>query len=104
MFSGDAHRKSGVYQLWFGSKPGGVMLPPELKELRPHVYSSVGRNASAESENRADSGGKRSRRLKLFYEKRLAQLVAADERFHGAIAPKEILNLAILINFLCRAQ
>ena len=38
-FRGDAHRKSGVYQLWFSSKPGGVMLPPELKELWPHVYS-----------------------------------------------------------------
>jgi hypothetical protein len=33
VFSDDAHRKSGVVQLWFGSKPGGVMLPPELDEL-----------------------------------------------------------------------
>ena len=33
MFSGDAHRKSGVIQLCFGSKPGGVMLPPEPNEL-----------------------------------------------------------------------
>ena len=33
-------------QLWFSSKPGGVMLPPELDELSPHVYSCDVGNAS----------------------------------------------------------
>jgi hypothetical protein len=46
LFSGDAHRKSGVFQLWFGSKPGGVMLPPELDELTPLIYSYAARGAS----------------------------------------------------------
>jgi len=56
-FRGDAHRESGVYQLCFGSKPGGVMLPPELKELTPHVYSWNGKNASEELENPGGCGG-----------------------------------------------
>ena len=46
VFSGDAHRESGVYQLWFSSKPGGVMLPPELDELMPLIYSFEGWSAS----------------------------------------------------------
>ncbi len=81
------------------------MLPPELDELWPprllldlkESKRRVGKpwRISVES----DSCG-----VKLFYEKRFAQLVAADKRFHGAVAPKEVLNLAILINFLRRAQ
>jgi hypothetical protein len=46
MFSGDPHRKSGVLQLWFSSKPGGVMLPPELDELALLIYSYAGSVAS----------------------------------------------------------
>jgi len=46
MFSGDAHRKSGVNQLCFGSKPGGVMLPPELDELTLLIYSCAAWSAS----------------------------------------------------------
>src|SRR6266851_10285280 len=38
-------------QLWFSSKPGGVMSPPELYELTSHVYSSDSLNASEELEN-----------------------------------------------------
>ena len=45
-FPGDSHRKSGVLQLWFSSKPGGVMLPPEPNELTPLIYSCVGGSAS----------------------------------------------------------
>ena len=58
MFSDDAHRKSGVFQLWFGSKPGGVMLPPELDELRPLIYSYAGMRAS-------EKMGKNRRRMKM---------------------------------------
>jgi len=46
VFLGDAHRKSGVFQPWFSSKPGGVMLPPELDELTALMYSSGGWSAS----------------------------------------------------------
>ena len=46
VFSGDSHRKSGVLQLWFSSKPGGVMLPPEPDELTPLIYSDAGLSAS----------------------------------------------------------
>jgi hypothetical protein len=46
VFSDDAHRKSGVYQLWFSSKPGGVMLPPEPDELTLLIYSRAGSGAS----------------------------------------------------------
>jgi hypothetical protein len=104
-FQGDAHRESGVYQLCFSSKPGGVMLPPELDELTPprlllerkECKRRVGERRQLSEES--DSCG-----VKLFYEKRFAQLVATDKRFHGAVATEEILNLAILINFLRGAQ
>jgi len=46
VLSGNAHRESGVFQLWFSSKPGGVMLPPEPNELRVLIYSSEVLNAS----------------------------------------------------------
>ncbi len=46
VFSGDSHRESGVYQLWFSSKPGGVMLPPEPDELTSLIYSCEGWSAS----------------------------------------------------------
>jgi len=58
VFSGDAHRESGVCQLCFSSKPGGVMLPPELKELTPNVYYRNERNASEELQNTGSSRGK----------------------------------------------
>jgi len=46
VFSGDAHRKSGVNQLCFSSKPGGVMLPPEPNELTLMIYSCAALSAS----------------------------------------------------------
>jgi hypothetical protein len=46
LFSSDAHRKSGVIQLWFSSKPGGVMLPPEPDELTLLMYSCSDLSAS----------------------------------------------------------
>jgi hypothetical protein len=39
-------------QLWCSSKSGGVMVPPELLELTPCLYSSNPLNASEERENR----------------------------------------------------
>jgi hypothetical protein len=45
-FSGDAHRESGVIQLVFSSKPGGVMLPPEPDELTLLMYSCTDVSAS----------------------------------------------------------
>jgi len=39
-------RESGVLQLWFSSKPGGVMLPPEPDELTSLIYSCGGGSAS----------------------------------------------------------
>jgi hypothetical protein len=38
-------------QLWFSSKPGGVMSPPKLDELTPNDYSSDLWNASEELKN-----------------------------------------------------
>src|SRR5229473_7409017 len=38
----------------------------------------------------------------LLDEKCFAQLVAAHERFHCPVAAKEVLNLTVLINLLCR--
>jgi len=46
VFSGDPHRKSGVLQLCFCSKPGGVMLPPEPDELTLLIYSCARLGAS----------------------------------------------------------
>ena len=37
-------------QLWFSSKPGGVMLPPEPDELTLLIYSCQGLSASEEME------------------------------------------------------
>src|SRR6266851_6053469 len=38
-------------QLWCSSKPGGVMVPPELLELTPCLYSSDSSIASEERVN-----------------------------------------------------
>jgi hypothetical protein len=38
-------------QLWFSSKPGGVMFPPELNELTPRLYSSNSPGASEDLVN-----------------------------------------------------
>ena len=38
-------------QLWCSSKPGGVMVPPELLELTSRLYSSNPLNASEQTEN-----------------------------------------------------
>jgi hypothetical protein len=35
-------------QLWCSSKPGGVIVPPELLELTPCLYASNSLNASEE--------------------------------------------------------
>lgn len=38
-------------QLWFSSKPGGVMFPPELSELTLCLYSPNSWNASEDLKN-----------------------------------------------------
>jgi hypothetical protein len=73
MFSGDAHRKSGVFQLWFISKPGGVMLPPEPDELTPLIYSYKALNASEEME-KCDGGSNGDRKGTRSY------LIKSDSR------------------------
>ena len=101
------------------------MSPPELVELTPRLYASEMRNASEKTENPkiqamlirtemmedfaktadlrrcADS---RCAGAKLLDEEGFAQLVAADEGFHGAKTAEEILNFAILKNFLRGAK
>jgi hypothetical protein len=87
------------------------MSPPELKELTPCLYSCKMDIASEELENA------RIHRLRnciprdidllriiyLFNKKSFAKLVPADKRFHGAEAAEEILDFAVLENFLGRA-
>src|ERR1700741_5199914 len=77
------------------------MVPPELVELTPCLYSSNLRNASEQTGNEdfpQRLGSLNFRRL--LDEECFAQLVAADERFHRPEAGKKILDLAVLINFL----
>jgi hypothetical protein len=40
MFHGRRAPQERCDQLWCSSKPGGVIVPPELLELTPHLYSS----------------------------------------------------------------
>jgi hypothetical protein len=81
------------------------MSPPELTELTPCLYSCKMHIASEELENAGNSqlselhlAGNR-----LLDEESFAKLVAADKRFHGAETIKEILDFAVLENFLRRA-
>ncbi len=72
-------------QLWCSSKPGGVIVPPELLELTFCLYSSNSSNASEERVNtrfpqRPVNG--RQKIEQLFNEESFPQLVAANERFH----------------------
>jgi hypothetical protein len=93
-------------QLWFGSKPGGVMSPPELLELTSNYYAAESRNASEEMEKLRYPQLLKIDEIRkdLLDEKRFAELVAADERLHGAIAAEEILDFAILVDLLRRAK
>jgi hypothetical protein len=96
-------------QLWCSSKPGGVIVPPELRELTPRFYALDLSNASEELVNIRNPQMSRRRSSKdtpieLLDEERFAQLVAAHERFHRPVAAKEVLNLAILINLLRRTD
>ncbi len=63
-------------QLWFSSKPGGVMLPPEPDELTLLIYSCKVCSASEEMEKCKGGQGKRAR---LLDKERFAKLVPPDK-------------------------
>ncbi|SRR6266436_2902433 len=63
-------------QLWFSSKPGGVMLPPAPDELMVPIYSCEVRSASEEIEKCKDGQRKRAR---LLDKERFAKLVPPDK-------------------------
>jgi len=78
------------------------MSPPELTELTPCLYARKSSIASEKMENIrippiVDLFLAVNR---LLDEERLAKLVPANKRFHGAEAVKEILDFAVLENLL----
>src|SRR6267143_243411 len=83
------------------------MIPPELRELTPSLYSSDSLTAS---EDLVDTRYPqfvftlKYSYIVLLDEERFAQLVPADERFHRPVAAKEVLNLTVLIDLLRRAD
>ena len=82
------------------------MSPPELTELTPHVYARKTRIASEKREkirNPQDADSRCDAKA-LLDEKSLAKLVPAHEGFHGAETAEEILDFAVLENFLRRAE
>jgi hypothetical protein len=93
-------------QLWFSSKPGGVMSPPELNELSSPVYSLFSSIASEEWVNtqipqRALSSAAQGI---LFNEKSFPKLIPAYERLHRAESAEQVLDFAVLVHLLRRTQ
>ena len=81
------------------------MIPPELRELTPSLYSSDSLNASEELVDTRYPQFVFTLKysyIVLLDEERFAQLVSADERFHRPVAAKEVLDLTVLINLLRR--
>ena len=76
MFHGRRAPQERCVQLWCSSKPGGVMIPPELYELTNRFYSCGVLNASEEQVNtRYPQIAFRQISLALFLMKRFAELV-----------------------------
>ena len=66
-------------QLWFGSKPGGVMLPPEPDELTLLIYSCEARSASEKMKKCKGGQTAVEEVAQLLDKERFAKLVAPDE-------------------------
>jgi hypothetical protein len=66
-------------QLWFSSKPGGVILPPEPDELTVLIYSCEAESASEEMEKCKGWSDNREDPAPLLDKQRFSKLVAPDK-------------------------
>ena len=94
-------------QLWFSSKPGGVMSPPELIELSSldvlprEVICKRRMGEHTNSTGRALSSASSEF---LLDEKSFSKLIPAHERFHRAESAEQVLYFAVLVDLLRGTQ